>query len=381
MVLFFGERKDVIECTNCGYKLIKPYPKDKKCPRCKKIVDALEENRKKTPKQFETMTKTASSKLWGKVKIKNTESDAFLVSGDKIILKDNEYIKLFGICSVQRTPLYYSNEKHVYLLELTNNLDFIATSILGGELDKMLLISEETHQEEKCQFLVKEGIIYIVYGVFPDKKGKWLLEQMHVHFSELVKGKDVDNLNKLEKHELKLEFRKRINFIVEEYLKIQAVFSDQDLPYIDPHVRIDYIGLSFKSIGLISLLIGNELKVEVAGEFDNEMDKLEMQESILTAKIEAIAANTRGNTGAIPRWIAVKLGYQHYRFITFKQYEKDYFMCFLCEGNLKKVEIAEKQLDPFIMPYTKSEFKGDLQAFNELKRKLINFFKEKNTFP
>ncbi|MFX0148407.1 MAG: hypothetical protein ACFE8E_11770, partial [Candidatus Hodarchaeota archaeon] len=75
-------------------------------------------------------------------------------------------------------------------MELTNNLDFIATSILGGELDKMLLITND-NINEKCQFYVKDNIIYLVYGIFPDKKGKWILEQMAKYYSELVQNKDV----------------------------------------------------------------------------------------------------------------------------------------------------------------------------------------------
>jgi len=327
------------------------------------------------------MKKTASIKLWGKVKVKTDQvREGHVVNGDKIVLKDNEYIKLFGITSVNRTPLFCSNPNYEYLLELTNNLDFIATGILGGELDKMLLISEETNQQEKCQFYVKNDIIYIVYGVFPDKKGKWLLEQMQILFSELTREKDINNLDKIETYEIKKEFDRRIHFILKEYVKLQEVFSDQDLPYIDPFVRIDYLGLSFKSIGVISLLIGDELNVEVMGEFESEEEILEMKESILTAKIEAIAANTRGNTKAIPRWIAVKLGFQQYRFLTFKKYQEDYFLCFLCEGNLRKVEVAENKLDHFLIPATEKEFKGDLKPFNSLKLTLISLLKESNKF-
>ncbi|MHA2288867.1 MAG: hypothetical protein ACXABG_08770, partial [Promethearchaeota archaeon] len=79
---------------------------------------------------------------------------------------------------------------------MTNNLDFIATSILGGDLDKMLLISEN-NETDKCQFFEKNNIIYLIYGKFPDKKGKWVLEQMAKFFSDIVRGKDVNNLTKL----------------------------------------------------------------------------------------------------------------------------------------------------------------------------------------
>ncbi len=56
----------------------------------------------------------------------------------------------------------------------------------------MLLIAEN-NEEEKCQFFVKNEIIYIIYGSFPDKKGGWILEQMAKHYNELVMGKNVMN--------------------------------------------------------------------------------------------------------------------------------------------------------------------------------------------
>jgi hypothetical protein len=126
---------------------------------------------------------------------------------------------LVGITSTDRTQLYCSNEKFEYLLELTNNLDFIATSILGGVLDKMLLISEK-EGEKKCQFYVKNNIIYIIFGTFPDKQGKWFLEQMAKFFGELVIGKDVNNLEKIDKYEINRKFEARLNFINKEFKEL-----------------------------------------------------------------------------------------------------------------------------------------------------------------
>ncbi|GAJ06728.1 unnamed protein product, partial [marine sediment metagenome] len=95
---------------------------------------------------------------------------------------------------------------------------------------------------------------------------------------------------------------------------------------------------ALRAIGVISLLLDEEgqLTVKVPGEFENIEEEMEMKESLLTAQIEAIAANTLGNTGAYPRWIAVKLGFQKYRFLTFRKYQNDYFLSFLSEGNLKE---------------------------------------------
>jgi hypothetical protein len=314
----------------------------------------ISESKKLSPQQFKLKTTTASSKLEGKVR-KKQAATKFSLEDEKIILKeggkggDGEYIQFCGITSVERTPLFASNTKLTYLLELSNNLDFIATSILGGDLDKMLLKSEN-NEDVKCQFLEKNNIIFLIYGVFPDKKGKWFLEQMAKYYSELVRGKDVNNLTKIDKFEIDNKFKGYLNFIFREYLQLQDVFSDQEIPYLEDWIRIDYIGLSSMSIGVISLLVDKkgQLNVTVPGEFENIEEEMEMKESLLTAKIEAIAANTLGNTGAYPRWIAVKLGFQKYRFLTFRKYQNDYFLSCLSEGNLKKIENVEAQIEPIL---------------------------------
>ena len=291
---------------------------------------------------------------------------------DIINLKgDNEYLKFCGITTTDRTQLFASNKKWLYLLELTNNLDFIATSILGGDLDKMLLKSDND-EEEKCQFFEKKKIIYVIYGKFPDKKGKWVLEQMAQNFSDLIRHKDANSLSKFEKYDIENKFKGKLIFILKEYLLLQEVFSDQDLLYVEDWLRLDYIGLSSMSIGVISLLLDDEdrLKVKVPGEFEDPAEEIEMKESLLTAKIEAIAANTLGNTGAYPRWIAVKLGQLNYRFLTFKKYRNDYFLSCLSEGNLQKIETLEAQLDPVLNNNIDQPFSGNLRPFNKLKSQI-----------
>ena len=265
-----------------------------------------------------------------------------------------------------------------YLLELTNNLDFIATSILGtgelkGVLDKMLLISEK-EGEKKCQFYVRNDIIYIIFGTFPDMQGKWFLEQMAKFYGELIAGKDVNNLDKLDKHEIDRKFEARLNYINKEFKDLiqNQVVSDQDFSYVEDQIRVDYLGLSSMSIGVISLLVGDDLKIEAPGEYDDPEEEKEMKESGLTARIEAIAANTLGNTGAYPRWIAVKLGFQSYGFLTFKKYPNEYFLYMLLEGNLKKLNLVEDEFDKYIQHVVDSPFSGTLKPFNRLK----NTFKE-----
>lgn len=382
-----SKRRGDLECPFCKYKIIKPYPKDQLCPKCKKFLADLfdmtkNEEEKLLPKQFETKATTVSSKLGTKVKVKEKPLEISLDS-DKIKLKKGEYVKLMGITSIERTQLYCSNDNYNYLLELTNNLDFIATGILGGVLDKMLLISEAKEKEEKCQFYVKDQIIYLVYGRFPDKNGKWILEQMSNNFSELIQGKDIEKLNKIEKYEIEKEFKKRTGFILKEYAhKLQYVFTDQKIPYVEDKIRIDYIGLSSMSIGVISILLGDEdLNIENIGDFEDPDEQKEMKESMLTARIEAIAANTQGNTGALPRWIAVKLGFQNYRFLTFKKYQNDYFLSMLSEGNLDRIEEVEELIDPKISQVTLNEFSGNLKPFNKLKMDLEQDFKKRRKFP
>ncbi len=383
--LFFN-KKDEVQCQYCGYKIVKPYPKDQLCPRCHKfLVDLFKyvENEeeiesKPRPKEIEKKTVTAASKLKGKVRVKK-QLVRIDVNSDQIDLQKGEYLKFIGITSKERTPLYNNNKKYIYFLELANNLDFIATSILGGELDRMLLISSNK-REEKAQFFIKDNIIYLIYGMFPDKKGKWLLEQIAKHFSELVKGKDVNNLDKLEKYNIESRFNGVAKFILEEYLKLQEVFSDQEIPFVEDRLRVDYIGLSSKSIGVISLLLGDELEVKVPGTYDNPEEENEMKESVLTAKIEALAANTLGNTGALPRWIAVKLGFQRYRFITFKEFQNNYYLSILSEGNLYKLNVVEDFLDPYLQKVVDTPFMGNLKPFNDLKKALKEILEKSREF-
>jgi len=336
--------------------------------------DSLDEE-KPTPQKFVTKKETAAKKLLG---VRKKEIEKTISLDDNIINLDGdlEYLKFCGITTTDRTQLFASNKKWLYLLELTNNLDFIATSILGGDLDKMLLKSEN-NEEEKCHFFEKNKIIYVIFGKFPDKKGKWVLEQMSKHFSDLIRDKDVNNFSKFEKYDIENKFRGKLIFILKEYLQLQDVFSDQEIPYVEDWLRLDYVGLSSMSIGVISLLLDDEdrLNVKVPGEFEDPAEEYEMKESLLTAKVEAIAANTLGNTGAYPRWIAVKLGFQNYRFLTFKKYGNDYFLSCLSEGNLKKINILEAQLEPILSNGVDTPFSGNLRPFNKLKSQLKDLMK------
>jgi len=240
-----------------------------------------------------------------------------------------------------------------------------------------MLLKSENNEEEKCQFFEKNKIIYVIYGKFPDKKGKWVLEQMAKYFSDIIQHKDINNLNILDKYNMENKFKGNLLFILNEYLQLQDVFSDQEIPYVEDWLRLDYVGLSSMSIGVISLLLDDEdrLNVKVPGEFEDPGEEFEMKESLLTAKVEAIAANTLGNTGAYPRWIAVKLGFQNYRFLTFKKYRNDYFLSCLSEGNLSKINIVEARLEPILNNGIDTQFSGNLRPFNKLKSQIKELMK------
>lgn len=387
----FLKKKDVVICQTCGYIIVRPYPKDKLCPRCGKFipdlypyqnVDEDETAEQKVIKEFDTSNATPSRKFGSKVRVKKKVDTDFSLSDEKIPLQQNdEYLRFLGIRSKEgRNNLFFSNQRFKYLLELANNLDYIATGILGGQLDKMLLISANS-VKEKCQFLVRNNLIYVVFGLFPDKKGKWILDQMAKHYSEIVGKRDADSLTEAERYDIEKRFIGPANFIIKEYKRLQEVFTDKEIPYLEDWMRIDYLGLSSMSIGVISLLldIDNNLNVDVPGEFENESEEIEMKESLLTAKIEAIAANTLGNTGSYPRWIAVKLGFQRYRFLTFKKYQNDYFLSLLSEGNLQKLDKIESKVEPYLYHGIDKPFSGNLRPFNKLKttiKDLIEKFPE-----
>ncbi|MHA1986057.1 MAG: hypothetical protein ACW98D_05395 [Promethearchaeota archaeon] len=388
-VLFSSDDpKNEVKCQFCGYNITKPFPKNSLCPKCSKYLADLtiRKKEKAQPKNFEKSKNTVSSKLKGKVRIKEKPLDISL-ENDRIQLTKGEYVKLLGITSTERTELFCSNDNLAYLLELTNNLDLIAAKVLGGELDKMLLISVDEKTEDKCQFFVKDEIIYLVYGRFPDKKGNWLLDQMSVNLNSTIEKlfgekKDVNQLNKIELNEFQYEFKKRANLILKEYLKLDEIETmSKKIHYIEDTIRIDYLGLSSMSIGVISLLLGDELVTDLEMEFETAEEEREMKESMITARIEAIAANTQGNTGAIPRWISVKLGFQKYRFITFRKYQNDYFLSLLSDGNLDRIEQVEQLLEVNIEGVVKTPFSGNLKPFNKLRIELENNLKRRRKFP
>ena len=386
--MLFGRELEKIKCTSCGYVVTKPFPLDQLCPNCKKFLPNLfevlakAEDEKKLikgiPKEIQKVTKTPASELSSKVKVKKKAVRTIELSNDEIEVKTGEeYIKLLGIITQNRIPIFCSNERYNYLLELACNLDFIASSILGGELDQMMLESIETQKMENCIFVIDKSIIYILYGKFPNKKGYWLIEQMKKNLDAALEGLDPDQLEKIQAHNISLKLESALKYCILEYIKLQEVFSDKKIPFVEDTLRVHYFGLSSQSIGIISLLLGEELPIVYKGPTSSPQEELEIKESLVTAKVEAMAANTAGNTGAMPRWIAVKLGFQNYRFLTFTQLEKDYIINMLSEGNIEKLEKVEKLLQNVVQDAVQTKFHGDLRPFNKLKTDLKRFFEKK----
>jgi len=388
--MLFGRELEKVKCSSCGYVITKPFPMDQLCPNCKKflpnlfeVVAKAEEEKKLIkgiPKEIQKVTKTPASELSSKVRVKKKGVRTIELSNDEIEVKTGEeYIKLLGIITQNRKPIFCSNERYNYLLELACNLDFIASSILGGELDQMMLESLETQKMENCIFVIDKSIIYILYGKFPNKKGYWLIEQMKKTLDAALNGLDPDQLEKIQDHNISLKLESALKYSILEYIKLQEVFSDKKIPFVEDTLKVHYFGLSSQSIGIISLLLGDELPIVYKGPTSSPQEELEMKETLVTAKVEAIAANTAGNTGSMPRWIAVKLGFQNYRFLTFTKLENEYILNMLSEGNIEKLEKVENLLQNIVKDTAQTKFHGDLRPFNKLKTDFKRFF-EKNVF-
>ncbi|UYP48352.1 hypothetical protein NEF87_004637 [Candidatus Lokiarchaeum ossiferum] len=304
------------------------------------------------------------------------------LSQDKIFLGNHgEFMKFMGIITKERQNLFSSNSKYEYFLELGSNLDYIATSILSGELDRMLLAPPKGGAEEICYYLGSPQLLFMIFGNFQDKKAAWLLNQMKVAFHELLQSRDPSILSKIELYKLTQNFEKRVLYMLEEYVKFDDIFSPNTLQSVDDFLRIDYFGLSYQSIGVISSLISSHL--EITGlppidldDPDAEENLIELKEALITAKIEAIAANTIANTTLMPHWISVKLGFQRYRFILFSEV-KGYYISFLAEGNLELKETKLYGIKRILENLTEKPFIGVLSEFQEKIPSIKSFLQKK----
>jgi len=330
------------------------------------------------------ISKDSASDSDTRIKVKLKERTEINLSNTKIELgKKGEYLKFMGIITKERTEIYYSNKKFQYFLELGSNLDYIATSILSGELDRMMLSPLDNGHEEICYFLSDRDFLYVIYGNFPDMKAAWLLNNMKTLIKEILRGKDVKKLSKLDLYNVKQNFPSRVKFILNEYIKLQDVFTERELKSLDNFLRVDYFGLSYQSIGVISKIITDELEIEGLPPIDPDNDsssdfnQLEMAEALITAKVEAMAANTVANTQMMPNWISVKLGFQHYRFILFSKLG-NYYISLLIEGNLALKSRILKKLHGGLEKVTQKPFTGVLEEFKQVQDGIVEYLKEQH---
>ncbi|MHA1674896.1 MAG: FmdB family zinc ribbon protein [Promethearchaeota archaeon] len=308
----------------------------------------------------------------------------FQIDREKIPLGKSkaEYIKYVGLTTRDRDEVFSLNETFKYLLDLAVNLEYISTSILSGELDKMFLQSPENQEEEICYFSIQKEIIFVVYGKIPEKKANWLINQLKMSTKDYISSGSISSLSKYEKYFISQKYRKKVPYLLETILDLQDVFSANIVNSLDANLRIDYFGLSYQSIGIISKLVTNQLDIQDLpkapesglAEFE---DRNEIKEALITAKIEAIAANTFANTLMQPKWISVKLGYQRYRFMLFLKIH-DYYATFLTEGNLEKRNIIFAQIEPILDPLTIKPFLGILNEYTDLAPVLVRTLKDLN---
>jgi hypothetical protein len=331
------------------------------------------------------ISKDSASDTDTRIKVKVKKRAEIHLSNTKIELgKNDEYIRFMGIITKERTEIYYSNKKFKYFLELGSNLDYIATSILSGELDRMMLSPLDNGHEEICYFLSDRDFLYIIYGNFPAKKAAWLLNNMKILIKEILRGKDINKLSKLDLYNVKQNFPSRVKFILNEYIKLQDVFTERKLKSLDNYLRIDYFGLSYQSIGVISKIITEELEIEGMPPIDpkndssSDFNQQEMAEALITAKVEAMAANTVANTQMMPNWISVKLGFQHYRFILFSKLG-NYYISLLIEGNLDLKDRILKKLHGWLEKVTLKPFTGVLEEFKQVQTGIVEYLKENHS--
>jgi hypothetical protein len=400
--------EDIKTCPICGYRMIKPWPKICPNPKCLKPLEEIQSSKlfienvqvkiaqqqaeqlipklvEKEPqerleiKDMEISKETASSKIKGvKVKTK-TASESIDLSTEIVVFPlSGQYFKNIGIVTDTRVTLYNRNQDYIYIHELSSNLDYIASSIMEGEIEKLTLRSEASNALEKVTYTKEKGFLYYVYGMFPDKQGSWVLKEVIKAFKDVLitlPTREFEKLDKMQLHSIKTKMDASLKYILGEYVKMATVLTDNLIPPVDEKLRMDYFGMSYKSIGIISKLLGTELNIELNMPNLPKAQMDDMKESLITAKIEAIAANTIGNTQAIPVYLSVKLGYGKIRYLLFEKLKNDYFIYALAEGNINKysqvIEIVKKMVEPI----TARPFKGDLTPFIVLKQQVTEFFK------
>ncbi|MCF2140925.1 MAG: hypothetical protein K9W44_12785 [Candidatus Lokiarchaeota archaeon] len=313
----------------------------------------------------------------------DTKVTRIQVEQEKIPLGiSGEYIKYIGIITKEREKIFSLNKTFTYLLDLSINLEYIATSILSGQLDRMFLASSDGKEQEICYFAEQKEFLFVLYGKIPEKKANWLTQQLIISVKDYFHHKNINQMTKLEKYEISQKFRSKIKFLLETIIDLNDVFTSTPIKTLSKGFRVDYFGLSYQSIGVLSKMITTELKLKDLPPLssvneDDFDDMIELQEAIITAKVEAIAANTFANTLMTPEWISVKLGFQQYRFIIFSHIN-DYYLSLLAEGNLELRKKIFSELTPLLMNLTNHPFVGILTEYSEAAPRIVEFLQKMN---
>ena len=371
MFIPFRHSPKKIECEHCNYKIVEPFPPNSYCPSCGKfsanIFNVLNDS---DTNQQEIKPKRRE------VRTPSSEVDGVDVRSDVEGELTDEFIQFAGITSQDdpQNQIFWSNPEFKFLLDLTFNLNFIATSILGGTLDMMLLISDN-NEESKCLFLSKNNFIYVINGMFTNKKGKYILNGFRYIYEDFLRNRDINSLSADEISLITLKLKAHLN-TVKEVLRTERIFTNKEISYIDTWLQVDYMGLSSKSIGIISLLLDDKKKVNIDVRVRDEQQDIDegFHEDSLTAKIQAISAVTEGMSKSYPRWIAVEVKFQKYRYLSFKKYPNNYFSYFLSEGNLELIPQVEDQFEPFLRDVISQPFTNDLRPFKPVRAALKEFF-------
>ncbi|MFX0009831.1 MAG: hypothetical protein ACFE9R_05910 [Candidatus Hermodarchaeota archaeon] len=360
-----------VKCEHCGNLLVLPYNEDCTCSNCHHFSLELFRIRY-SEENINNRAKSKELKPVLNKKVKGTEK--------KKKEKVKKTLYFYGIVSKDRIPLYYSDKKWKYFLEL------ISTSTLSGTLDKMLIMLGDVAEDEEenliARFYEKEKIIHVLIGNFSDKDSNWIFNHVSLFFNDMLQKNKINirKLDDIDKRDIFFKMNLFLNNIKEE-IELKVKFEKPNFDYIDNWLRLHYVGLSSEFVGVISLLLDREniLKFGEQKFFKPDSDEnvsqvvkqvIDFSESVLTAKIEVILATILANMRGYPRWISIKSGYQNYRYLSFKKLENKFFLYCITEGNLEILESLESFLYLYLKDVVSTKFTGSLKDYNDVKNKI-----------
>lgn len=410
--MFGLDKVETRACPRCGYKISAPFPVN--CPRCNEpiekvmssiIAPAKAPSMKKDevppagiPHPSSDLAKTIAKRIKVDEHVAQTPAEGAnrppITTPPTVLGKDGDYLKMMGVINLQtREVIFCSNDEYAYVLELGANAHEIATSILGGDLERVLFeppkdqklalqqvespAGQFSFTFEEALFQSHGSMLFCIYGVFL-KRPTVLLQELKRLMLDIFKGQVKSAITPMERSEIERRTNSIAGFIVHEYQKIRdAALRQANVPTMEEHVKLHYVGLSYQSIGTMSLLLTPRgpdalpIKDMSFGGDTADGNFIDLVESLLSAKIEAIAANTLAHTGSFPRYIITKTGFDRYRLIEFLQLKNNYILQILASGNIALLESVLNQLIlPVVAPVIDKPFSGMLTMHNEIKAKL-----------